>query len=61
MSSMEPEYPERLEELVQIFLIKKNAYIFYDIMRHLPFCDLTPKQEEVFESVLDQLQYQTKD
>ncbi len=62
MSSMEPEKQGKPREndgsgeLVQILLTKENAYIFYDLMRYLPLFDPTPRQEEIFNSVMDQLQ-----
>jgi len=46
---------------IKIMLSREDAYIFYDKMCNLPFFNPTPKQEEVFENVIDQLRHKTTD
>ncbi len=53
MSSTEPE---KKKDPIKILLSREDAYIFYDLMRHLPLFDPTCEQEVVFNSVMAQLQ-----
>ncbi len=55
MSSMEPE---KKKDSIKILLSRKDAYIFYDHMCYIPLCDPTTKEKDVFDKVMDQLQFQ---
>ena len=58
MSSMEPEIKK---EPIKILLSQEDAHIFYNKLGYLPTSNTTPKQKEVFNSVLYQLRCQIKE
>ncbi len=55
MSSMEPE---KKKDPIKILLSKKDACTFYDHMCYIPLCNPTTKEKDVFDKVMDQLQFQ---
>ena len=50
--------PEKKKDSIKILLSREDAYIFYDHMCYIPLCDPTKKEKDVFDSVMDQLQFQ---
>ncbi len=55
MSSMEPG---KKKGSIKILLSKKDACTFYDHMCYIHLCDPTTKEKDVFDNVMDQLQFQ---
>ena len=58
MSSMEPE---KKKDSIKILLSREDACIFYDHMCYIPLCDPTTKEKDVFDNVMNQLQFQIGD
>ncbi len=50
--------PEKKKDSIKILLSREDAYIFYDHMCYIPLCDPTKKEKDVFDSVMNQLQFQ---
>ncbi len=50
--------PEKRKDPIKILLSKKDACTFYDHMCYIPLCDPTTKEKDVFDKVMDQLQFQ---
>ena len=50
--------PEKKKGLVKILLSRENACVFYDHMCYIPLYDPTQKEKDVFDNVMNQLQFQ---